>query len=74
MSYYAVSSVRFSRESCEGRLFDGIFHWFFVRYLDKCYFRVLYARIYKTDIFTLKYFLCTMAVAYVVFIDDIAMF
>ena len=58
---------------CFGGFF---FRGFFVRYVDKFHLRVLYARLYNTNILviTLAYFLRKMAVAHVVFIDYIAVF
>ena len=57
--------------------FDGIFFVGSLRVIlvpGTCVFRVLYTRIYKTNVVTLRYFFRTMMVAYVVFIDYIAMF
>ena len=50
------------------------FRWLVVRYFDECFCSVVYARIYKTKIFTLSYLLRKMAVAPVVFIEDSAVF
>ena len=55
--------------------FDGIFRGFFVRYFDKCYLRVSHAGIYNTNAcIYLEVFLVKMAVAHVVYIDDLAKF